>query len=140
MPKATDAKRTALAPLIDAGFDLIPLNGVSKEPLNKDWTNRKYNPERVTARAVKLGNNVGVRLRAAQLVIDVDPRNGGDQGFDDMCLELGLDASEWPRVVSSANTRLLEPGPFSGTERKADSSARKPWVDALARLLDTVSI
>ncbi len=102
MPKATDAKRTALAPLIDAGFDLIPLNGVSKEPLNKDWTNRKYNPERVTARAVKLGNNVGVRLRADQLVIDVDPRNGGDQGFDDMCLDLGLDASEWPRVVTGS--------------------------------------
>ncbi|HMN52468.1 MAG TPA: VapE family protein [Xanthobacteraceae bacterium] len=102
MPKATDPKRVALAPLIDAGFDLIPLNGVSKEPRNKDWTNRNYNPERVTARAAKLGNNVGVRLRSDQLVIDVDPRNGGEQGFDDLCFDLGLDASEWPRVVTGS--------------------------------------
>lgn len=102
MPKATDPKRAALAPLIDAGFDLIPLNGVSKEPLNKDWTNRKYNPERVAARAVKLGSNVGVRLRSDQLVIDVDPRNGGDQGFEDLCFDLGLDTSDWPRVITGS--------------------------------------
>lgn len=102
MPKATDPKRAALAPLIDAGFELIPLNGVSKEPRNKDWTNRKYNPERVAAQSSKTGGNVGVRLRADQLVIDVDPRNGGEAGFDDMCLDLGLDASEWPRVVTGS--------------------------------------
>ncbi len=102
MPKATDPKRAALAPLIDAGFDLIPLNGVSKEPLNKDWTNRKYNPERVAARSAKTGGNVGVRLRADQLVIDVDPRNGGDQGFEDLCFDLGLDTSEWPHVITGS--------------------------------------
>ena len=102
MRKATDPKRAALAPLIDAGFELIPLNGVSKEPRNKDWTNRKYNPERVAALSSKTGGNVGVRLRADQLVIDVDPRNGGDAGFDDMCLDLGLDASEWPHVITGS--------------------------------------
>jgi predicted P-loop ATPase len=102
MPKATDPKRAALTPLIDAGFDLIPLNGVSKEPKNKDWTNRKYNPSRVAERAQKEGCNVGVRLRSDQLVIDVDPRNGGDQGFEDLCFDLGLDASAWPRVITGS--------------------------------------
>jgi hypothetical protein len=102
MPKNVDPKRKALTPLIEAGFDLIPLNGVSKEPLNKDWTNRKYNPERVAARSTKVGGNVGVRLRSDQLVIDVDPRNGGQQGFEDLCLDLGLDASVWPHVVTGS--------------------------------------
>ena len=39
-----------------------------------------------------------------------------------------------PDVASSANTRVLEPLPCTGTERKVDISARKPLVPALARL------
>ncbi len=41
----------------------------------------------------------------------------------------------WPEVASSANTRVVDPSPCSGTERKVDISARNPVVDAFARLL-----
>src|SRR6185312_9028066 len=37
-----------------------------------------------------------------QLVIDVDPRNGGTDGFVDLCLELGIDPATWPRVVTGS--------------------------------------
>ena len=41
----------------------------------------------------------------------------------------------WPVVASTVKTRVVAPSPRSGTARKADSSARKPCVDAFARLL-----
>lgn len=97
-----EPKRLALAPLIEAGFDLIPLRGKSKEPLHKNWTVRRYEAAKVAARCESSGQNVGVRLRADQLVIDVDPRNGGEMGFRRLCRDLGLDQYAWPHVETGS--------------------------------------
>ena len=35
-------------------------------------------------------------------MIDVDPRNGGDRGFQKLCFNLGLDPDEWPRVITGS--------------------------------------
>ena len=51
-------------------------------------------------------------------------------------LVTGPGAFEWPAVASSANTREVVPSPRTGTARKVASSARKPGVDAFARLFD----
>jgi len=72
-----------------------------KRPLHFNWTKRLYERARVIALASK-GHNVGVRLKASQLVIDVDPRNGGDVGFRNLCADLKLDPSIYPTVITGS--------------------------------------
>lgn len=62
-----------LEPYFAAGFELIPING--KAPFTKTW---RSDPalQRAEANArMRKGDNVGVRLAAEDLVLDVDPRN-----------------------------------------------------------------
>lgn len=62
----------------EAGHELIPIDG--KVPIERGWTRAEpMNLDKAKAR-MRAGKNVGVRLRATDLVIDVDPRHfeGGD--------------------------------------------------------------
>jgi len=52
---------------------------------------------------------------------------------------IGPALRSWPVVVSSAKARVEAPSPRMGTARKACSSARKPLLLALARLLESTS-
>lgn len=73
-----------LAPLVEAGLDLIPLHAPDhvddkgrkrgKSPIDGNWTKRLYKSKDQIAH-MKRGNNVGVRLTAEFLVLDVDPKN-----------------------------------------------------------------
>jgi hypothetical protein len=97
-------------------FDLIPLhrwddaikgkNGnpkkVGKAPIDNDWTIRPYDSAAVIKRCLDQGRNVGVRLTDRILVVDVDPRNGGEEGFELLCADLGLDPDEWLRVITGS--------------------------------------
>lgn len=96
-------------------FTLIPLHkpeatrtkkGVTKKigksPLDKNWTVKTYNSAAVLKRCISENRNVGVRLKPDQLVIDVDPRNGGEDGFTNLCLNLGLDDARWPHVITGS--------------------------------------
>jgi hypothetical protein len=74
------------------------------------WPTKGYERGAVLA-AAKSGYNLGVRLTAVQLVIDVDPRNGGVEGFKTLCRDLGLDPSKWPRVVTGSGGRAPLPHP-----------------------------
>jgi hypothetical protein len=72
-----------------------------KRPVHNDWTNREYPPaDVVIAHCVKKNLNVGVRLPADVVVIDIDPRNGGNEGWDNFCMELGLDPSTYVGVLT----------------------------------------
>ena len=51
-----------------------------KRPLHKNWTERVYTPDDVTEFANR-GFNLGWRLGPGDVVIDVDPRNGGTEGL-----------------------------------------------------------
>lgn len=99
------------------GFTVIPLhrpkavltmpNGVKKPvgkaPLDAKWTTKDYPPAaKVIARCIAEERNMGVRLTDEQLIIDVDPRNGGDDGFEKLCFDIGIDADEFPRVVTGS--------------------------------------
>src|SRR5262249_36786633 len=44
----------------------------------------------------------GFRLPADMVVIDVDPRNGGEAGFDSLCSDFGLDPDEFPCVITGS--------------------------------------
>ncbi len=114
-PKAPPIDGDQMGPYIELGWQLIPLhrpadrsswNGKpradGKRPLDRNWTTKIYDFRKVVAAAVAQGRNVGVRLTAEQLVIDVDPRNGGDAGFDALCRDLGLDRNAWPHIVTGS--------------------------------------
>ncbi len=96
-------------------FTLIPLHKpdatrtkkgvtrkIGKAPLDRNWTKRPYDTRAVVARCLKENRNVGVRLTKGQLVLDIDPRNGGVDGFFNLCLELGLDPKHFPRVETGS--------------------------------------
>jgi hypothetical protein len=111
-----------LQPYLDAGWQLIPLHrwdaadeykGKRRErgktPLHLNWTKRSYRSDEQVAH-MESGSNIGVRLTAGQLVIDVDPRNGGDAGLERMCGDpLALfDGSRLVEATSSAVEVLEE--------------------------------
>lgn len=62
--------------------DLIPLHlEHGKRPLHKNWNNKIYAEDRLYKYASD-GFNLGWRIGKNDLVIDVDPRNGGLEGLE----------------------------------------------------------
>ncbi|MDR6303062.1 hypothetical protein GGQ85_000743 [Nitrobacter vulgaris] len=111
-------------------FDLIPLDG--KAPRDKNWTTRTYDSAKIRRAAIKARFNVGVRLKPNQLVIDIDPRNGGLDSFERFCIDHGLDDSLFPRVVTGSG------GLHIYMAKPADVLIRKglkeyPGIDFLSR-------
>lgn len=88
--------------LIESGLDLIPV--VGKAPRDYGWRTRRYAPEELFAH-VESGGNVGVRLAEEQLIIDVDPRNGGDESFARLQADLGISFVGWPTVMTGGGGR-----------------------------------
>ena len=68
---------TAAAPSMrahaSAGHELIPVNG--KQPVGRGWRWAPPLPLGEAMARLESGRNVGVRLRATDLVLDIDPRN-----------------------------------------------------------------
>lgn len=95
----------ALRPYLER-FDLIPLTGPrelihgkpgGKIPAGK-WL-RSPSLDLVEAAAhMTLGKNIGVRLTDADLVLDIDPRHGGDESLSRLAGTLGVDFNAWPIV------------------------------------------
>jgi hypothetical protein len=105
-----------LAPLVDAGYMLIPLHPWhaqatcrrtgrlrqrGKSPIHANWTQRAYTSADQVAH-MQRGANVGVRLRSQDLVVDVDPRNleGGLPAVPAALAALGIDPSLFPWVAT----------------------------------------
>jgi Family of unknown function (DUF5906)/Bifunctional DNA primase/polymerase, N-terminal/Primase C terminal 2 (PriCT-2) len=81
---------TLLNAHFEAGHQLIPLSG--KKPAESGWRrNGPLSPTRAKAR-FESGQNIGVRLRNTDLVIDIDPRHfdDGDRPFERLVDEFGL--------------------------------------------------
>lgn len=89
----------SLEPHIRAGHCLMPLRKGTKAPADKNWLRKPYAAFDPRAH-MEAGGNVGVRLTAEQLVVDIDPRNmpDGRDTFAEMCAALSLDPSGWPCV------------------------------------------
>lgn len=73
-----------------------------KRPLHFNWTKQKYVFRDVLKMVAAKGLNAGIRLRRNQLVIDVDPRNGGTDGFENLCFDFGLKTEGWPHVITGS--------------------------------------
>lgn len=99
-----------------AAFEFIPLhkpkatrtypNGktkpIGKAPLDPKWTTRRYDSKTVKDQCEREGRNGGIRLKADQLVVDIDPRNGGANGWLQLCADLGIDDSKYPKVITGS--------------------------------------
>lgn len=106
-----DACKPSLRPYLDAGLQLIPLHKWNakdshgrdrgKTPRDSAWSVREYNTQAVALSAFDDGGNVGVRLPANIVVLDVDPRNFAD---DDSLLALMIDTGLDLRGVPHTRT------------------------------------
>jgi predicted P-loop ATPase len=80
--------------LNDAGFCLFPLVPGMKDPAVSGW--QELDPGVYHER--NLFGNYGVTLRAGDLIIDVDPRNGGEASFEKLVKDLSLPECDTFRV------------------------------------------
>lgn len=97
--EALEAARFMLSPFRKAGYHLIPLARGQKRPRDTGWQAKDYLFADI-GRWMKRGGNVGIALRPCDLVIDIDPRNGGEESFGRLCADVGVDLSLAPTVLS----------------------------------------
>lgn len=106
--------------LARAGRDVIPLRDGSKAPRDRDWPNRRYDPAAVIAEARARGGNLGVRLGPTDLIVDVDPRNGGEESLHALVADSGLDLDRCPHVATGGGGHhyyLRKPNGFATVGR-----------------------
>jgi hypothetical protein len=106
-------KPEQLAAYRGSGYELIPLHvpdavdargrKIGKAPF-KGWRTDPHLTVDEAVTHMKEGGNVGVRLRACDLVIDVDPRNflEGDDPYARIQSDLNIDFSDYPRVITGS--------------------------------------
>lgn len=110
------------------GHDLIPLHApqdlgqdgkpLGKAPVGKGWRERPALSLPDARRHMDQGKNIGVRLRASDLVIDVDPRHfdPDDDPLARLGADLDVDLSAWPTIVTGSGGRhiyMLKPSDTS---------------------------
>lgn len=83
-------------------LDLIPLRRRDKMPADRRWQERVYDQAEVLERARRDGLNLGVRLPAEVVVVDVDPRNfpEGRDSLAELAAAVGLPLSSAPHVLT----------------------------------------
>lgn len=91
------------APIFLQDREFIELNG--KRPIARQWTtdpNARMDANRAYRRVAD-GGNIGVILGSNDLVVDVDPRNGGDVSWDELKAVLGMDFCQYPTVRTGSD-------------------------------------
>jgi Bifunctional DNA primase/polymerase, N-terminal/Family of unknown function (DUF5906)/Primase C terminal 2 (PriCT-2) len=100
----------ALNAHVDAGHDMIPLRhwqakdakgkAAGKFPQSAGWRRQSALTQIEATAHMRAGRNVGIRLRDADLVIDVDPRNfvDGVDAFADLKVDYGLPDAPFVRT------------------------------------------
>ncbi|MBB6193467.1 hypothetical protein FHS51_003723 [Sphingobium wenxiniae] len=113
-PTAPSFKPEQLDAFQGTGFELIPLNAwnaldakgrkIGKAPTGKGWRSRQPLDSDEAVQAMSEGRNIGVRLRACDLVVDVDPRNfpPGTNPLRQLQEDLGISFADWPTVVTGS--------------------------------------
>lgn len=98
----------------EAKLDLIPLYAWHKKdqrgrergksPIDSTWQRRAYSAEAVLERAQRSSLNVGFRIPADVVVLDVDPRNfpEGRDSLAEVTAALGIELSVAPHVVTGS--------------------------------------
>ena len=90
--------------MANAGLTLIPLDG--KAPKLKGWTTRPFVNDDTIDQARRNGWNLGVRLTAEQLVLDIDPRNGGTESLARLSKARGVELPSWTPATRTGSGGL----------------------------------
>ena len=121
---------------LDQGLDLIALSG--KKPIDREWTNSnevKYTPEGID-HAIKNGHNIGHRLNETELVIDVDPQNGGLASYTALTSKL-IPVAWLQSTVNTPNSGFhiytTLPDEFVNTVKLAGKLSDYPGIDFLSK-------
>lgn len=104
--------------------EFIELEG--KRPVRSSWTTDpsvRLTSEEAQQRLSE-GRNVGVVLGPRDLVLDVDPRNGGEQSLDRLKADLGLELSAYPTVRTGSGGLHIYMALPKGTGRLKGGLAR----------------
>lgn len=101
------------------GYELIPLHGpadldargrpIGKAPVGRGWRSApKLSLEEARAH-MAAGQNVGVRMRDTDLVVDVDPRNfePGDDPLARLGADLKVDLTGFPTVITGSGGKHI---------------------------------
>jgi hypothetical protein len=113
--KTWDFRPAQLAEYRKTGLELIPLNvpdaldqkgrKIGKAPRDKGWRTGDFLSVDEAVSHMQAGGNVGVRLRAEDLIVDVDPRNfaEGDDPLLRLEQDLGITLRDnWPTVITGS--------------------------------------
>ncbi len=104
--KLDDDALNALSRIRSAGLDIIPLGVRSKLPKDKGFLLHDYG-DWDFQRHVGKGGNLGIRARAKDLIIDVDPKNGGEESFAALQWECDDDFSRYPYTITGSGGRHI---------------------------------
>lgn len=84
--------------LLDEGYELFPLGlGHSKRPRDEGWNLHDYSGFQWRDH-LSAGGNVGIRARTIDLLMDVDPKNGGLLSFEMLQWDVGNTFESYPIV------------------------------------------
>lgn len=78
--EADGGKPSRLRPYVEAGLQPIPLHPRDKRPRDRGWPTATYDIAKLERDFVAGRINIGIRLVAEVVVLDVDPRNFGKDG------------------------------------------------------------
>lgn len=98
-PEEMKAAQRELIPVKAAGYRMFPLGKGGKIPRDKGWQRNEYTVPEIV-RWLRQGGNIGIVLGAEDLVVDVDPRHGGDEALERLEADLNIDLSSAPAVLS----------------------------------------
>lgn len=133
MSKMKQPDYSRIGPLLEQGFEIIPLHQahalgakgqkVGKAPMGKDWRNRPALTDDEIKQHMTEGGNIGVRLTSKFLIIDIDPRNfplDGETDKDGNLLDLrpdlllektfGFKIEDYPTVITGSRFPDKDPG------------------------------
>lgn len=79
---------------------LFPIAKGEKRPLNKNWRTREYSRNEIADYRAK-GYPIGWSPDSKSIVIDIDPRNGGDESFVKLCRDTQVNLEEIGTVVDT---------------------------------------
>jgi hypothetical protein len=90
-----------------AGLELFPLGIKSKMPRDKGFLLHDYSTDMDLAALLTRGFNIGIRGRAQDLIMDIDPKNGGTESLAMLQWEVDDDFSRYPFTVTGSGGRHI---------------------------------
>jgi P4 family phage/plasmid primase-like protien len=138
----TNERLEALAFFTENQMDLIPLKRwntkttknnkhiqMGKSPRDNNWRHKNYGQDEIKT-AVEKGYNIGWRLCEEDLVLDVDPKNGGDKSLARIEQRFGVHFEDIaPTVITGSGGRhfYFDKDPSIKTREVLEDEEGKPY-------------